>query len=115
MGADCLCSAVCLSRRLLAGIQLMDDAQLPAELPSLIEAQVAAAEERAGSPHADVINSFFELQAGRKTATSTLAGLHVHDDCSMHICSCVGVTSPLTCMPALQSCSGCLSSMRSLE
>ena len=57
-------SKTILWRRLLAGIQLSDDAQLPADMPSLVAAQVAAAEERASSPHADVINSFFELQAG---------------------------------------------------
>lgn len=46
------------------GIQLDDEAQLPKELPELVAAQAAAAEERASSPHADVINSFFELQVG---------------------------------------------------
>lgn len=59
------CFGICWWRRLLAGVQLTDDAQLPADVPSLMPAQVAAAEERAGSPHADVINSFFELQASR--------------------------------------------------
>ena len=52
----------------------MEDAQLPADVPSLVAAQVAAAEERAGSPHGDVINSFFELQAGRGFFNDFAAG-----------------------------------------
>jgi len=51
-----------LLRRLLAGITLDENAQLPAELPALVAAQTAAAEERAASPHALIIDSFFELQ-----------------------------------------------------
>jgi hypothetical protein len=90
VAVTCLCSGVGWWCRLLAGIQLTEDAQLPADVPSLIQAQVAAAEERAGSPHADVINSFFELQAGRGSVPATRAGPYLLDDSIIQICDCAG-------------------------
>lgn len=51
-----------IGRRLLDGIELDGDCQLPAEIPALTEAQEAAAAEAAAAVNAEVLDEFFQLQ-----------------------------------------------------
>lgn len=48
--------------RLLDGIDLGADCELPGELPALEAAQAAAAAEASAADHADVLHEFFQLQ-----------------------------------------------------
>ena len=53
------CDHLC---RLLDGIELGADCELPGKLPALEAAQAAAAAEASAAHHADVLHEFFQLQ-----------------------------------------------------